>query len=141
MLLSLSCLTLSSCAPAGYHAQQVQNSSEKLTLAKVQKEIKIGMSAAEVISQLGSPNIITTDDQRREHWVYDKIATDTVYSTSSGGIGALLLGFVDHGAIMPQTGYNQSSGARSVTQRTLTIVVKFDSDAKVRDFAYHNSSF
>jgi hypothetical protein len=33
------------------------------------------------------------------------------------------------------------AGASSSTQRTLTIVIKFDEGNKVRDFAYRQSSF
>lgn len=142
VLIPFTSLFLYACAPASYHADQVRKApGDNLSVAKVQREIKIGMSSADVVSALGSPNIVTTDDQRREQWVYDKVATDTVYSSSSGGIGALILGFNEHGAIAPSTGYNQSAGAKSTSQRTLTIIIKFDKQAKVRDFAYHNSSF
>ena len=47
-------------------------SANGLTVGTVQREIRIGMSGADVAQGLGSPNIITTDDQRREAWVYDK---------------------------------------------------------------------
>jgi len=83
------------------------------------------MSSAKVVEALGSPNVVTTDEQRREVWVYDKIATDVA---ASGGSWTLLL-------------LGQSAGAASKTQRTLTIIIKFDEDKKVRDFAYHTSRF
>ena len=94
----------------------------------MQAEIKKGMSGAEVIDILGSPNIVTTDEEIREAWVYDKFATEGVYSTSTGGLSILFLG-------------ERPTGAVSKTQRTLTIVIKFDKNKKVRDFAYHSSSF
>ena len=50
------------------------------------------MSGAEVAGVLGSPNIVSTDEERREVWIYDKISTDVAYSTSSGGLAALVLG-------------------------------------------------
>ena len=83
------------------------------------------MSSAEVIEALGSPNVVTTDEQRREVWVYDTIATDI---SASGGYWTLLL-------------VGQSAGSVSKSQRTLTIIIKFDDDKKVRDFAYHSSKF
>lgn len=142
LVLLLSCFTLCACSSASKHLEEVRSDAgDRVSVGKVQREIKIGMSSAQVVSVLGSPNIVTTDELRRENWVYDKVATETAYSTSSGGIGALILGFADHGAIAPNGGYNSSSGAKSTTQRTLTIIVKFDVDSKVRDFAYHNSSF
>ena len=100
-----------------------------MTVGKVQREIHIGMPSAQVIEVLGSPNIVSTDENRLEVWVYDKIATDVSYSNSNGGVW-LLLGTV-----------GGESGARSTSQRTLTVVIKFDVDKKVRDFAYHSSSF
>jgi outer membrane protein assembly factor BamE (lipoprotein component of BamABCDE complex) len=113
---------------------------ENMTVGKVQRTIKIGMSNAEVVESLGSPNIVSTDEQRREVWVYDKISTETVYSKSAagGGIGALILG--DVGGLVGISGSKQS-GARSTSQRTLTIIIKFGKDSTVRDIAYHTSSF
>ena len=43
------------------------------------------------------------------------------------------------GAAVPS--YSSSSGASSTSQRTLTVIVKFGGDAKVRDFAYHTARF
>lgn len=130
----LSVLLLSGCASAARHSQLTQdNSSDRITVGKVQKEIKIGMPSSQVIEALGSPNIVTTDEERREVWVYDKIATDVSYSTSESGAGVWLL--------ILGVGGSGSSGAKSTSQRTLTIVIKFDKENKVRDFAYHSSSF
>ena len=50
------------------------------------------MSGAKVIETLGSPNIVSTDETRREVWVYDKISTERIYSTSSGGVNVLVIG-------------------------------------------------
>jgi outer membrane protein assembly factor BamE (lipoprotein component of BamABCDE complex) len=112
---------------ADYHAGEVQKGvgGDKITVGTVQRQIKVGMSSAEVVEALGSPNVVTTDEQRREVWVYDKIATDVAASSGYWTIGLV----------------GQSAGAASKSQRTLTIVIKFDDDKKVRDFAYHSSSF
>lgn len=99
------------------------------------------MSGAEVAQVLGSPNIVTTDEKRREAWIYDKVATETAYSTSSGGVAALILGFGSGAAGAAVPSVSQSAGATSTTQRTLTIIIKFDEGGLVRDFAYHTSQF
>lgn len=141
-------MVLSGCKTAGEHASAVRSAQaedEKVTVGTVQREIMVGMSSAEVVEVLGAPNMVTTDSKRRENWVYDKISTETVYSTSSGGVSALVLG----GAIIGNglaggggsTGYSSSSGASSTSQRTLTIIIKFDDENMVRDFAYRSSSF
>ncbi len=130
VLLLFICGSITSCT-ASRHAADTQQSLQgnKLTVGTVQKEIKKGMSGAEVASVLGSPNIVTTDEQGREVWIYDRISSDRVYSESSG-FGSLIL-----------LGYRGSAGSSSSSQKTLTIVIKFDKGGKVRDFAYHTSRF
>jgi len=128
--LLLGLLFLSGCSTAGSHLKSVQSDAgDRVTVGKVQREIRVGMPSSQVIETLGSPNIVTTDENRQEVWVYDKIATDVSYSNSEGGVWL----------IFAAVGGN--SGAASTSQRTLTVVVKFDKDKKVRDFAYHSSSF
>ncbi len=115
------------CAPASYHRREVLNDSgDRLTVGKVQREIVMGMPSAQVAEILGSPNVVTTDEERREVWIYDKIAQDVVYSNSGAGLKFLTSG---------------TAGAASTSQRTLTVVIKFDKEGKVRDFAYHTSRF
>jgi outer membrane protein assembly factor BamE (lipoprotein component of BamABCDE complex) len=129
LALILTSLFLVGCKTASEHRRDIRDDTgDKITVGKVQAEIKKGMSGAEVIAILGSPNIVTTDEEIRENWVYDKFATEGVYSTSTGGLSILFLG-------------ERPVGAVSKTQRTLTIVIKFDKNKKVRDFAYHSSSF
>jgi outer membrane protein assembly factor BamE (lipoprotein component of BamABCDE complex) len=135
-----------SCMSATQHRQEVSNTeADRISVGKVQREVRVGMSSAEVVEVLGSPNMVTTDEKRREVWVYDKIATDHAYSTSSGGISALILGgnAGGSGAVGGGigSGYSSGSGASSTSQRTLTVIIKFDEQNKVRDFAYRQSSF
>jgi outer membrane protein assembly factor BamE (lipoprotein component of BamABCDE complex) len=130
VLITFCAAILTGCV-AARHAADTQEGlqGDKLTVGTVQKEIKKGMSGAEVAAALGSPNIVSTDEQGREVWIYDKIATDRVYSEGSGG-GTLILLWG-----------KQSAGSSSTSQRTLTVIIKFDHDKKVRDFAYHSSRF
>jgi outer membrane protein assembly factor BamE (lipoprotein component of BamABCDE complex) len=137
---------LSGCVTAEEHRTAVSNPvNDRLTVGTVQREIRVGMSTADVAAVLGAPNIVSTDEQRRENWIYDKISTETAYSTSSGGISSLILGGGPVGAGVLGTGvgsgFRQGAGAVSTSQRTLTVIVKFDSKQKVRDFAYRTSSF
>ncbi len=131
LLMAFVTVGLAGCMAAATHRAEVQASDkDRLSVGTVQREIRVGMSSADVVQALGSPNIVTTDDERREAWVYDKIATERAYSTSSGGVNILFL-----------AGFGSSSGAASSSQRTLTVIIKFDNQSKVRDFAYHTSSF
>jgi outer membrane protein assembly factor BamE (lipoprotein component of BamABCDE complex) len=140
--------SLAACQSAQRHAQDVEAANadaNRLTVGTVQREIRVGMSGADVASVLGSPNIVTTDEQRREVWIYDRIATTRAYSTSSGGVSALVLGGVIGGSAgaggLGGAGYNSGAGASATTQKTLTVVIKYDGQGLVRDFAYHTSTF
>ena len=138
--------SLSGCMSAAEHRAAVRDDSlDRLTVGTVQRKIRVGMPASDVASVMGSPNIVTTDEKRQEVWIYDKISTERVYSTSEGGVATLILGGVlvgaglGGGAVAPYGSY--SAGAESTTQRTLTVVIKFDKEMKVREFSYHATRF
>ena len=130
----ISIAVLAGCTGAEHYNPQAD---EQLTVGTVQKEIRIGMSGAEVAQVLGSPNIVSTDEDRNEVWMYDKISTQYVRADANAGILAIG-GGSDVGAVGGVSG-SQSSGATS--QRTLTVIIKFDANGAVRDFAYHTSRF
>ena len=127
-------VVLAGCSGAQHYNPQAD---EQLTVGTVQKEIRIGMAGAEVAQVLGSPNIVSTDENRNEVWIYDKISTQYVRADAQAGILALG-GGADVVAAAGASG-SQSSGATS--QRTLTVIIKFDEAGLVRDFAYHTSRF
>lgn len=126
-------LLVMGCVPASEHAKDVaagRDDQEKMTLGTVQREIRVGMSGADVVTVLGSPNIVTSDEQRRETWVYDRMSSERVYSGSSGGVNALFL-----------AGATSQAGASQTSQRTLTVIIRYDNSGRVRDFSYRSSSF
>ena len=99
--------------------------SQRLTVGTVQKEIRTGMTGSEVASVLGSPNIVSTDDDGNEVWIYDKISSSVSASQSYGTL--LLIG--------------GSSAKKDTQQRTLTVIINFDENKRVKDFKYHTSRF
>lgn len=116
-------------ALAGCGGRTAEIKEDRLTVGKVQGEIKVGMPASQVAELLGSPNIVTTDEKRREVWIYDKVSTDRVDTSSSSFAGIIILG---------ASSRDSSSSQR---QRTLTIIIKYDEEKKVRDFAYNATQF
>lgn len=126
-----------------YHAQKVQNanSDKRLTLGAVQQTIRKGMSGGEVLEALGSPNVVSTDERGNEVWAYDKFATDVVTSENGWSIVGGVVGAGSGAAGGAGGGLSGRAGASSTSQRTLTVVVKFDEAKRVRDFAYHASRF
>ncbi|MEE8272239.1 MAG: hypothetical protein V3R98_10985 [Alphaproteobacteria bacterium] len=145
------CAALTACSSASNHLADVQDrDGEQMTVGTVQREIRVGMSSAEVAEVLGSPNVVTTDEERREVWIYDRISTQTAYSTSEGGMSALIFapvqalgGFLGSALLGgAATGnFDVADGAESTSQKTLTVIIKFDDAGLVRDFAYHTSRF
>ena len=123
MMLFIGCTTVD-------NRSNLQSVKEQdITVGKVQKEVRVGMSGAQVAEALGSPNIVTKDEGGDETWVYDKIATEASYSENSSGLFLVLYGSTSR------------SGAASTTQRTLTVVIKYDANSKVKSFSYHASKF
>lgn len=132
---------ITGCTTAAKHRDSVANSeTDKLTVGVVQKEIREGMSGADVASVLGSPNIVTSDKNNNETWIYDKISTEYVFSNSSGGVGSLIIGIGSAVGAGVGGSYGSSSGASSTSQKTLTIIIKFV-EGKVSEYSYRSSSF
>jgi outer membrane protein assembly factor BamE (lipoprotein component of BamABCDE complex) len=130
LLLTFGALTTSSCTSAMDHRSAVGMApADQFTLGAVQREIRPGMSQTEVAESLGSPNMVTRDNDGNETWVYDKIASEASYS-ESGSYGTILI-----------LGGSRSAGASSTSQRTLTVVIRFDDQSKVSSFTYHSSKF
>lgn len=97
----------------------------RFTLGQAQLYIHEGMSGAEVASFLGSPNIVTKDQEGNETWVYDKVACTR--KSDSRGFSFFLFG--------------GSSLSTVASQETTTVVIKFDSSGKVASVTYHASKF
>ncbi len=115
---------------SGCQAQSPKTSKEetKLTVGTVQKEIKNGMTQAEVATVLGSPNIVTSEEADKEVWIYDKMSSTVDYKKSDS-YGTLIL-----------VGSGKESGILTSSQKTLTVIIKFEK-GKVYEYKYHSSSF
>lgn len=104
-----------------------QLETDKITVAGAQR-LQVGMSGADVIAALGSPNIVTGNSNAGETWVYDKFSREV--ELVSVGNGSWLLS--------PRS---QSSSVSSSSERTLTVVVEFGADKKIERVSYRQSSF
>jgi outer membrane protein assembly factor BamE (lipoprotein component of BamABCDE complex) len=102
---------------------------ERVSVGTVQRFIRNGMTSAEVVEVLGSPNMVTKNAEGNETWVYDKIHSEYEAKRSDFGICLILFGGSSA----------KASGGSS--ERTLTIVVHFDKNSKVIDFSYRTTSF
>ncbi len=133
-ILLVAILGLAGCTGAQHYNPQAD---EQMTVGAVQKEIRIGMAGGQVAEILGSPNIVSTDEDRNEVWIYDKISTQYVRADAKAGILAIGGG----SDVVGGAGASGSQSSGATSQRTLTVIIKFDEDGLVRDFAYHTSRF
>lgn len=127
-LLTLSAaLALVGCLnPQDVHDSVNGDDRSKLSVGAVQRSVKVGMTDAQVAEALGSPNIVSTDEEGRNVWIYDRVTTSVRATTANGPLTLFVGG---------------AAGAAERSQTTLTIIVKFDKAGKVRDLAYHSSKF
>jgi outer membrane protein assembly factor BamE (lipoprotein component of BamABCDE complex) len=131
LCVSILSMSLNGCMTAADHARQLGSQADReMTVGIVQKEIRKGMSQAEVAVALGSPNIVSRDKDGIETWIYDKIASEVSYSR--GEINTGILGII--------IGGSRQAGASAQTQKTLTVIIKFN-EGVVNDFSYHSSKF
>lgn len=129
------------CMSAAEHQQSLHSSNDReMTLGIVQKDIRVGMTQADVAEALGSPNIVSKDSEGNGAWIYDKIATEVSYSADRGGAG-IGAGTAGWGIILGGAGYSKAAGAASRTQKTLTVVIKYDENQQVKTVSYHSSKF
>ena len=105
----------------------------KLTLGLAQSTVTKGANQTEITKVLGAPNIISMDKQGNETWTYDRISSDAETSSGSGvGFGALF-GWVFAGG--------RSSASSSTSNRSLTVIITFDKNKNVIDYAYQSLKF
>ena len=118
---------LTACATA---PSPVDNRNSALTQGNVQMNLKVGQtSKTEVLEVFGAPNITTRDASGSEVWSYQRHATVSQSNSSSSYWTVLLLG-----------GGSSASGF-SETSRTMTMIIKFDSNDVVSDFRTRSSDF
>lgn len=131
VMVGLIALSILGCASGSQHHRNLHSAAgREMTVGTVQREIYQGMDQAAVAEALGSPNIVSKDKEGKETWIYDKIASEVSYSAGGSAIGLLLVG-----------GLSRASGAAASTQKTLTVVIKFDDQQLVDTFSYHTSKF
>ena len=116
--------------------KEVIDNRNSLTLGQVQQHVKIGTTKSSVASMIGSPNMISTE-QDREIWIYDKISkeqTEKEVDATVGGLGVFGSGLVFGGV---------SGGVKNTvsSSSTLTVVITFNSYNEVEKVNYHSSKF
>ncbi|MEC9006768.1 MAG: hypothetical protein VX731_01455, partial [Candidatus Neomarinimicrobiota bacterium] len=110
-----------------------KETTSKLTLGLVQSTVTKGANQTDITKVLGAPNIISKDKQGNETWTYDRISREAQSSSGSGvGFGALF-GWVFAGG--------RSSASSSTSNKSLTVIITFDDNKSVIDYAYQSLEF
>jgi outer membrane protein assembly factor BamE (lipoprotein component of BamABCDE complex) len=79
----LTALVLAGCLnPQDVHDSVDGEDRSKLSVGAVQRSVKVGMTDAQVAESLGSPNIISTDEEGRNVWIYDRVRTSVRATTA-----------------------------------------------------------
>lgn len=120
-------VALSGCASA---PNPVEQRNSALTHGNVQLNLSVGKTTqAEVLEKFGSPNITTMDGARNEIWSYQRHATVSQSAGSASAWSIVLFGGGQYAE-----GFQQS-------QRTITLIIKFDANHVVSDFRSRSSDF
>jgi hypothetical protein len=131
----------SGCALPTAQPHEPRSTERELTPGIVQREVHEGTEAARVAEALGSPNIVTRDERGREVWIYDRISTERVEKARSANVFGAGMGPVGSWLGVAGAGGSQSQRELSTTQKTLTVVVRFDEQARVMSVSFHASRF
>ena len=112
-------LLLTACAPSAplavIPARKVE--TQKVTLGNVQMTVKKGATNSDVINALSSPNIVTSNNDGTETWVYDKLMVEAEYAEGA------------------------NSGVAVKSTRTMIVVIKFDKNSRVETVQYRQTSY
>ena len=145
IILSLLLIFFGGCMTAAEEESQRASKEREMTVGLAQKEIRVGMSQADVAAALGSPNIVSKDSEGNESWIYDKIATQVTYTEDKSDVSAGAAGVPFIGSwllgLSGRAKYSKATGGTTQTQKTLTIVIKFDEKSMVKTLSYHTSKF
>ena len=101
-----------------------------LTHGNVQLNLHVGETTqTQVLEAFGAPNITSIDGSNQEVWTYQRQATVAKSSSVSNYWTVVLAGGTAKAA-----GFEQ-------TQRTMTLLIKFDANKVVSDFRSRSSDF
>lgn len=101
-----------------------------LTYGTVKSQIVKGQTTqTEVITLLGSPNMVSKTKGGDEVWTYSKQSTDSSAESSAYGVGLILAGF------------SGGKSNRSSSVSTFDLIITFDNNDVVKDYSVVSSQF
>jgi hypothetical protein len=121
-------LALAGCAHVDTRSGIVGNGD--LTHGNVQLALRVGKTTqTDVLETFGAPNVATIDSSGQEVWTYQRHATITQHGSAHNYWTVILLG-----------GSTSADGFEQ-TQRTMTLMIRFDASKVVSDFRSRTAEF
>lgn len=131
-------MVLISCASTSWQglpiAERQATEHGSLSYGIVTSKVKKGETTQEEIIRLfGPPNITTINNDGEEVWVYDRISNETKQQGWSEA---------SRFNVFFDLGISQKYGeGRSSITRTITVIIEFDKQKKVKDFSARATQF
>ena len=127
-------------------APAAQSGASALSYGTVTSQVvKDKTTQADLLQLFGGPNISTTDNDGLETWVYERSVTQTdVSSRSQNWQAAAGLGVFFGNAtanVRAEGGQNAAALSTASSFRSLTVIVKFNSNKTVKDYSVRSSQF
>jgi outer membrane protein assembly factor BamE (lipoprotein component of BamABCDE complex) len=127
LLILLSVLTVSGCMS---DPQPLSDRNSQLTQGNVQMNVVVGKTTKiQILETFGAPNITTRESSRTEVWTYQRAGQASQASSVSGGWTVIF------------AGSNYSKSGFESSSRMITLIIKFNSQDIVSDFASRTSNF
>ncbi|MFZ2657755.1 MAG: hypothetical protein WAX69_22670 [Victivallales bacterium] len=125
------------------------------TATQVKKGVTTQM---EIMEKFGGPDVMTTDKDGIEVWMYDKTTSTVTSNNAQSGSQAIhseasaMAGYLGIPAIAGVTGakntvdgqsaqVSQGTGKVERTAKTITFIIKFNPDKTVKDYAVRQSKY
>lgn len=139
ILIAVTVVTI--CVPS-YAKEAQKDAPNTLTHGMVQMTVRVGETRqSDILETFGGPNITTIDGSGREVWVYDRHATVTADKSSGFSIGMLVGGGGGGVGAGGGLGFGKKKSKSEQSSRSMTLIIKFDSNGVVSDFRSRSSSF
>lgn len=127
-------------APPPQPSTAINTLSYGMVTAKIQKNLT---NQTEIIEMFGGPNTLTTDRDGTEVWMYDKTASVTSGNSQQSATQADALSWFLPEKQSAQVSQSQMQGASNVVHsvKSMTLIIKFNSNKTVKDYAVRQSSY
>lgn len=125
---------------------------DRLTVGKVQGEVKVGRVTFQVAKLLDSPNIVTMDEKRREVWTYDRVSIDRVDTARSSfaeviivstaaRVGRSITGAISSDLLRPSTSKTTPSSSCAPAPNITCVLSKIPCPASISFAPWNRDCF